>query len=319
MDTPNLPALAPALPAETSPAQRLLAAWLSGRSPTTIRAYSSDAAAFAAWAGDPDAAAAAARLLGAGHGAANELALRWRSSMLDAGLSSATVNRRLAALRSLVGLANVTGMIPWSLNVAGVKSEKRRDSRGPGTAGVRKLIMRAGQRGDAKGIRDVAILRLLYDRGLRRAELCRLSLGDFDKEGRRISVQGKGKREKSWLPLYPKAIDALTAWMHVRPIKAGDNPEAPLFVNLDNAAPCARLSVSGLYVTVRDLGKSAGMKLACHKIRHSAITAFLDASKGDVREARKFARHADIRTTVGYDDSDDQAAEAIAKKLSDNL
>src|SRR4051794_14430322 len=76
-----------------------LAAFLSGRKPTTIRAYQWDVGDFARFlgAGRPD--AAVELLLGLSHGEANGLALAYRNAMVEKGLAPATINRRLAALR----------------------------------------------------------------------------------------------------------------------------------------------------------------------------------------------------------------------------
>src|SRR3954453_14446022 len=87
------------------PAARLAAAFFAGRSPHTLRAYRRDLEDFARFAGGASAEAAGRLLLAGGQGPANEGALRYRASLLECGLAPATVNRRLAALRSLVKLA----------------------------------------------------------------------------------------------------------------------------------------------------------------------------------------------------------------------
>src|SRR5438046_165944 len=113
----------PCLPDARSSAQRLLTAFLAGRSPQTLRAYRADLADFAAFAGAGTGAEAAGLLLAAGPGAANEWALRYKADLLSRGLSAATVNRRLAALRSLLKLARTLGLVGWSLEVEGLRTE----------------------------------------------------------------------------------------------------------------------------------------------------------------------------------------------------
>src|SRR5207302_1465260 len=137
----------------------------------TRRAYAGDLQDFAAWCSAPTAHAAAAQLLAHGHGHANAVALRYRARLLEEGKSPATVNRRLAALRSLVKLARTLGLVAWELDVPGVRSESYRDTRGPGKDGFRKLLAQLERRSDRKGVRDRAILRLLFDLALRRAEV----------------------------------------------------------------------------------------------------------------------------------------------------
>src|SRR5919202_3659421 len=131
---------------DLSPAERLLRAFLSARSRNTARAYSRDLEHFAAWCRVPTPGEAARLLLAGSHGHANEVALRYKGSMLEEGLAPATVNRRLAALRSLVKLARVLGQVSWQLEVEGVRSESYRDTRGPGREGVRRLFEAAAGR-----------------------------------------------------------------------------------------------------------------------------------------------------------------------------
>src|SRR3954469_23929775 len=88
-------------------AQRLRPAFLAGRNAQTLRAYSADLDDFRAFIDAPDVNAAAAQLFGHGHGEANGLALAFKARMIGRGLAAATVNRRLAALRSLVKLGRV--------------------------------------------------------------------------------------------------------------------------------------------------------------------------------------------------------------------
>src|SRR5262249_19208077 len=150
-------------------AARLVEAFLAGRSPQTLRAYRKDLEDFAGFLGVATVEAIPGALLGAGQGAANEVVRRYRAHLQARGLAPATVNRRLTANRSLVKLARVLGLVPWALDVDGVRSETYRDTRGPGRQGFRRLLAALEGREDAKGLRDRALLRLLFDLGLRRA------------------------------------------------------------------------------------------------------------------------------------------------------
>ena len=57
-----------------------------------------------------------------------------------------------------------------------------------------------------------------------------------------------------------------------------------------------RLAPNGLYKVVREYGSQMGLSQAPHKLRHSAITAALDATGGDLRRVQKLSRHVDLRT-----------------------
>jgi integrase/recombinase XerC len=309
-----VPAAAPA-PAPIADPQSLLAAFLSGRKATTLRAYRQDLAAFAAFLGAPYAEDAAKQLLARGPGPANSLALAFRSHMLDAGLSPATVNRRLAALRSLVKLARTVGMVHWHLDVEGVRDEPLRDSRGPGTDAMRELLARLSRRGGAKAARDAALVRLLFDLGLRRAEAVALDLADLDPAVSAVMVLGKGRRIKERLTLPGPTRKAVAAWLDYRGRRPG-----PLFVRLDPGRPgqdLRRLSGAAVYEVVRRLGEEAGLRVRPHGLRHSAITEALELTGGDVRAVQRFSRHRDVRVVQRYDDCRRDLAGDVARQLAE--
>jgi integrase/recombinase XerC len=114
----------------TVPIPDVIEAWLKGRNAATRRAYLSDLGYFAEWAGAPSAQTAVKALLLAGPGESNRVIVGYRGSMAEAGLSSATINRRLAALRSMVKVGRLIGVINWHIDVQGMKIEPRRDVQG---------------------------------------------------------------------------------------------------------------------------------------------------------------------------------------------
>jgi integrase/recombinase XerC len=236
-------------------------------------------------------------ILGRGAGPANALVLDYRSTLLDRQLSPATINRRLAALRSLVRVARTIGAVSWTLEISGLKAAAYRDTRGPGLAGVRQLLRAAADRQDPKGRRDVAIVRLLFDLGLRRSEVVALDVADVDLTAGTIAVLGKGRREKQPLTLPAPTVAALEAWLASR----GAEPGA-LFLNRDRARKGSRLTSSSVYRLVRRLGADVGLIVRPHGLRHASITAGLDLT-GDLRAVQRFSRHADVRTVGKYDDN----------------
>jgi len=298
---------------DASAARRLLTAFLAGRSPATLRAYQQDVNDFTRFTGANSTDAAAALLLARGPGPANELALLYRAHLQGRGLSPATVNRRLAALRSLIKLARTLGLVNWSLDVEGLRSEAYRDTRGPGTAGYRQLLAHLDGKTDPRSLRDRAIVRLLYDLGLRRAEVCRLDLADFSPDGPALLVLGKGRSEKARLTLPPVTAAAIAGWLAVRPAAEA----AALFVRVDRPGG-GRLDGSTIYRVVRQLGEAAGVRVRPHGLRHSSITRVLDLSGGDVRAAQRFSRHRDVRVLERYDDSREDLAGQLARRLAED-
>src|SRR5680860_1598804 len=112
------------------PARELMEAWLAGRSPLTVQAYRRDLLDFTAYLGADSPERATEILLGAGGGQANLVTLRYRAALLERGLSPATINRKLSALRSVVKVWLTIGVAAFALDVALVIREPYRDTRG---------------------------------------------------------------------------------------------------------------------------------------------------------------------------------------------
>jgi integrase/recombinase XerC len=291
---------------------RLVAAFLAGRNVRTLAAYRADLEAFRLFAGEKTTEAVAQRLLNSAHGDANGLALAFKSRMVEQGLAPATINRRLAALRSLVKLANTLGMVPWALIVENVRSQSYRDTRGPGRDGFRRLWARGQARPDAKGLRDSAIIRLLHDIGLRRGEVVSLDVEHVDLDGTRVFILGKGRTEREPITLPAPTKTALVAWLEVRGTAPG-----PLFLNYDRAGKGdGRLTGAAVYHVVRTLGDAVGMNVRPHGLRHLAITEALDLTQGDVRAVQKFSRHRDVRVINRYDDNRQDLAGDVARMVA---
>jgi integrase/recombinase XerC len=278
---------------EADPAEGLLAAFLSGRSDCTRRAYSQDLDDFQRFLGVGKVSEAAHLLLSRGHGDANALALAWRANLRERELQAATINRRLAALRSLVQLAR-------KLEVKNVRAESYRDTRGPGRRGVRLLLDEVERRRDKKALRDRAALRLLYDLGLRRSEVVALDVDDLDLDAGTVAVLGKGRTQKTSLTLPEPTKAALQKWLEARGTEMG-----PLFINLDRARKGCRLTGTSLYRIVRRLGEKVGLRVRPHGLRHTAITEAckLAQAKGmGLEEVLDFSRHSDVKVLMVYRD-----------------
>jgi integrase/recombinase XerC len=126
-----------------------------------------------------------------------------------------------------------------------------------------------------------------------------LDAAHLDLTGVRIAVRGKGSTEREWLPLATPTAEALAAWVIARGPRSG-----PLFPRERSGRFEGRISLGGINRIVARLGAAAGVAgLRPHGFRHTAITAALDATGGDVRSVARFSRHADVRTLQRYDDA----------------
>src|SRR3954468_24088920 len=108
--------------------------------------------------------------------------------MIKRGLPVTTINRRLATLRSLVKLANTHGLVTWTLPVENVPISPYDDTCGPDRDGFCAMLEAAGAQSGPKGLRDMALLRLLHDLGLRRSEAVRLHTAALALPGNRDVV-----------------------------------------------------------------------------------------------------------------------------------
>ena len=163
----------------------------------------------------------------------------------------------------------------------------------------------------AKGLRDVALLRLLHDLGLRRSEAVRLDTDAVDLQRNRIFVPGRERAPKEPVSLPEPTRAALAAWLEAR----GPEP-GPLFVNFDRAGKGNHLTGAAVYHIVSWLGAKAGLTVRPHGLRHLAITTALDRSNGDVRAVAKFSRHQDLRTLSRYRDNRPDLAGKVASLVA---
>jgi integrase/recombinase XerC len=225
--------------------------------------------------------------------------LKYQTKLVERGLAPATINTRLSAIKSLASYARKLGQCRFSLeDITHVRVEKYRDTSGVGVDAYRDILNEV-DRSTVKGKRDYAILRLLWDNALRRGELVATNIGDF-RDGK-LWIIGKGKTQQQSIDLAPRTLAALEEWLAVR---AGTATE-PLFIALDGRSRGKRLTGRSVARVVDWTATDAGVTkhLSPHRVRHSSITTFLDASGGDVRTAQRLSRHSRLDTLMIYDDN----------------
>lgn len=247
------------------------------------------------------------------------LVLGYKAALVERGLAEATVNRRLAAIKSLVRYAQKIGRCQWSLEeVEGERIKSYRDTTGVDVA-VYQKILQTCDRSTPIGRRDYVILRLLWDNVLRRSELAQASVEDLNLEAKTLKILGKGRgTQKEAVSLSAPTVAAIAEMLGDR---AGLKPGDPLFVSLARGSQGKRLSTESIYQVVRQRAEQVGTgkRLSPHRIRHSGITAALDATNGNVREVRKLSRHAKIETLLVYDDNRINHQQGLTELLSNLL
>jgi integrase/recombinase XerD len=147
------------------------------------------------------------------------------------------------------------------------------------------------------GLRDKAMLELLYATGLRVSELIGLNLININLEAGYVRTIGKGSKERM-IPMGQKAIDALKAYIFDgRPgLFKGRNPSR-LFLNSKGKA----ISRQGFWKIIKRYGVMAGIKkkITPHRLRHSFASHLLEGG-ADLRSVQVMLGHADISTTQIY-------------------
>ena len=138
---------------------------------------------------------------------------------------------------------------------------------------------------------------------MRRNEVSQLNVGDFDPDGKTLRIFGKGRGTQSEVvDLGDSTVEAIADWLATSTTK---RPNAPLFIALDFHNRGHRLTGDGIRRIVVRVCDLAGIKkpMSPHRIRHSAITAALDATDGNVRKVQKLSRHRQLDTLMIYDDN----------------
>lgn len=147
------------------------------------------------------------------------------------------------------------------------------------------------------GLRDKAMIEVLYSSGLRVSELCGLRVTDLQMEVGCLRCIGKGDKERL-VPVGKQALDAVQTYLNkARPELLGDESSAELFLNRQGH----RLDRQKVWKLLVEYGKKAGIRkhLKPHMLRHSFATHLLDRG-ADLRSVQMMLGHADISTTQIY-------------------
>ena len=149
-----------------------------------------------------------------------------------------------------------------------------------------------------EGVRDRAIIEVLYGCGLRISELCNLRISQLYLEDKYIRVKGKGSKERL-VPIEGVAIDRVREWLVTRMgYKVKPSEEDYVFVSLTRGSRLSRIS---LFVYIKDYAEKAGIKknISPHTFRHSFATHLLEGG-ANLRAIQMMLGHEDISTTEIY-------------------
>ncbi len=250
--------------------------------------------------------------------AAIEIVLRYRRYSIDKNLAPSTINVRLAAIKSLVDMARKLGKTTIDLgDIESIPSESYRDTRGISVEQFKSMLA-AIERSTPIGMRDYAIMLLFWGNALRRGEIASANIEDFLPQQQKLMILGKGKRAKVAIDLTGSVSYALEEWLNFHPCNL---PKQPMITSLSHNCYGARIAGDSIYRIVQGYAEAAGIerRVSPHRLRHSSITAFLDASGGNLRAAQALSRHSNQNTLSLYDDNRRQEQKGASGMLEDLL
>jgi len=258
---------------------------------------------------------------------ADILAIRWGSlryphtaavrARLGDIYSPATANRTLSALRGVLKEAWRLGQMSAedyqrAIDVQNIKGETVPAGRELSDGEILALVNICKADSSPAGVRDAAIIGLLYTCGLRRAELVALDVSDFEPESGRLLIRaGKGRKQRT---VYAQggALRALNDWLKVAQLDS-----APLFVPVlkgDRIVP-RRMNAQSIYDMLKKRATEAGVKdFSPHDMRRTFVGEMLERGV-DIATVANIAGHASVDTTRRYDRRPEQTKKRAAEKL----
>lgn len=261
--------------------------------PHTVRAYLGDVAGMLGH---------AARL---GHTELDHLDLRtlrsWLANQQTRGRARTTLARRATAVRVFTAWAHRTGRAGQDPGASLGSPKQARAlpaALSPGEA--RALLEAAAIRADdgsPVGLRDVAVLELLYATGIRVGELCSLDIDDLDRRRRVVRVLGKGRKERT-VPYGVPADRAVGRWLaEGRPALLASGAGGALFLGARGRRVDQRVVRTMVHARIADVPQAPD--LGPHGLRHSAATHLLEGG-ADLRTVQELLGHASLATTQIY-------------------
>ena len=221
----------------------------------------------------------------------------------DKGYSAATIARKMAAVKSLFHHLVRQGTIAHNPAAdLGSPEVKKPLPRAISVHDVDRLIRQVDKKASPEGLRDRAMLHLLYATGMRVTELVSLDVADLDLDRRTVRCVGRGARVRQ-LPIEPRAAQAIRDYLEsgrptlLRPGIDDAESQSALFLNHRGQ----RLTRQGFWLIMKAVARDSGVtsEVTPHTLRHSFATHRLSDGLALPR-LRELLGHANISTTQIY-------------------
>ena len=213
------------------------------------------------------------------------------------GRATSTISRCIASIRSFFNFLLQEGLIDKNptIELESPKLEKKLP-RVLTTGEVDRLLAQPVV-GENNGLRDKAMLELLYASGIRVSELVSLNISDFDPRVGFLRCSGKGMKERI-VPIGSLAINSVNNYLAgTRPRLLKSNGEKSLFVNQHGN----RMTRQGFWKILKKYARKSNIngEITPHTLRHSFATHLLE-NGADLRSVQEMLGHSDISTTQIY-------------------
>lgn len=258
-------------------------------SPNTVSSYMRDIRQFSEW---------ISQMEGSDVLNANQLNIRgYLEHLKQQGKSCATASRTLASLKNFYNYAVSSGFLEVSPVTPDLHVERGKKKLPQILSGREvELLLAQPSAFDPKGLRDKAMLEVMYATGMRVSELIDLNVEDINLD-LGILKCSNNKKVRS-IPLYPAALKALGVYM--REIRMGmisDPAEKALFVNIGGV----RMSRQGFWKILKHYQAKAGIEkeITPHTLRHSFAVHLLE-NGADLGSLQELMGHSDISSTQVY-------------------
>jgi integrase/recombinase XerD len=223
---------------------------------------------------------------------------RYVQYLRQRGYASSTVGRKVAAVKSYFHFLVADGVLQDDPTASVDSPQVDKHLPYPlSPEEVERLLAAVAGTDSPKGLRDRAILELMYATGMRASELIQLEVSAMDLEAGTVRCVGKGDKERI-LPVYGRAREAIQIYLESgRPGLLQGRRGAALFVN-HRGRPLTR---QGLWLIVKECATAAGIdrEVTPHTLRHSFATHMLDGGAG-LRELQQLLGHTNISSTQIY-------------------
>lgn len=220
----------------------------------------------------------------------------YKDFLTKKGLSSSSISRNFSALRSLFQYFVSVGIITDN-PARTIKNEKtiKKDPQILSNKEI-ELLLSQPSLNDIKGIRDKAMLEVLYATGIKVSELTSLNIDDINLKMQFIRCYN-GDKER-YIPLYPLAVKALNNYLDMsRKLLIINKDEQALFVNISGD----RITRQGFWKILKGYAESAKIakQITPHTLRHS-FAAHLLENGADIHDIQEILGHSDISSTQRY-------------------